>query len=611
MEKDNSYYSHERSELLNLIPEYARTVLEIGCGTGNLGKLIKQRQSCEIYGIELDKNAAKIAESKLDKIYSGFVEDYIEILPQNYFDCIILADVLEHLKTPEPVLKELLKSLKDDGLILVSIPNFCHYSVIEKILWESFKYAPEGILDNTHISFYTKGSMVKMLTGLNLQISEIIYAKVFLNINNELINILKDNKIEIENFLLDANNFQYFMTAKKLPEKMKSGRGNFSDQPISIILTLTDNIEFNNISIEKVIKQTLLPYKLIIIGNFSVLDKLPELPPENTQVIQLNQEKSYTFYLNKAVNNADGEYILLLNANSCVGPGYLEGMLEHFNFFENTGIVVPVSNSGNDNQKINNVPYDIKGLNNFEDYSNYIKNRLPQSVNFSEIRFAHNTSEIKDVESFCMLLTKNLIEQIGGFDTRLENNFFADDYCLRANLKGFKVIVARDVFVHNFPEINQKRTENNDYEIYKTKWNMVNNTSDLNIKYTDNDIFFPLEQKEDTFFDQIDNIEGKDITGLIRNLKLDIIYEKNITSYYKITCLYLLIKNYSNALEYLQKLLKAEKLNKDLCILLSYTLEQLKDEKMSRFFNTKNNEITNYSTLHDKLKKVYALLSII
>jgi 2-polyprenyl-3-methyl-5-hydroxy-6-metoxy-1,4-benzoquinol methylase len=600
MEKKDNYYDFERHDLLQFIPPDLHTYLDIGCGSGNLGKIIKQRQNCQVHGIELDKQAALIAESKLDKVYNGFIEDYLEVLPPGYFGCIIMADVLEHLKNPALVLQKLLRTLKSDGVIFISIPNFCHYSVIEKILWNSFYYEPEGILDNTHISFIAKGAMVKMLTDLNFQISVIFSPRFVWKINNELISILNENNVETGNFLEEAHNFQYYIQAKKIPEKI-----NFNNRSISLILTLTDNPEDNRLSFEKIIKYTHLPFKLIVIDKYSAIGQLKDLTPENTIVI--SGESSVPVSLNQALTIADGDYILILTADSYTGPGYLESMLEKFNFFENTGVVAPLSNNGSSNQKVDKVDYDINTLENLEEFTSFIKTRMPQFVNFKDVKYTDSSVEIRYVDSFCMLLPKSLIETIGGFDTRLENNF-ADDFCLRANLTGFKIIVDRDVFVHNNVK-EPVNSDNRDLEIFKTKWSISYVSNQITLKGSKNDIFFPLVQNQgDDFFEQLEKSDDKALSSITKNLILDLLFQNKIESYYKVICAYLIAKNYTVAMEYLSNLSKLEKINKDICILFSYTLGQLNDQKMSSHFKEKYNEITDYSTLHEKLKMVYDML---
>jgi len=96
----STYYQYERPEILELIPNHAKRILDIGCAAGWLGEAIKRRQACTVYGIEANPVAAKRAAERIDKVWNAHVEQIIEELDAAFFDCIVLADVLEHLINP-------------------------------------------------------------------------------------------------------------------------------------------------------------------------------------------------------------------------------------------------------------------------------------------------------------------------------------------------------------------------------------------------------------------------------------------------------------------------------------------------------------------------------
>lgn len=218
LEKDSEYYDSERSELLELVPLNAINILDIGCGNGKFGRLIKKRQECQVYGIELNKEAAEEALKNIDFIYQGSVNDSLKNLKENFFDCIIMADVLEHLLNPFDLLIELKKYLNESGLFLISIPNFCHYMVFEKIIFNEFKYYKSGILDNTHINFFSKEKLINFLIKQGFFIDSFSSAKSNDQINGEIINIFKQYDIPTDSFISQANDLQYFFNAVKSKE---------------------------------------------------------------------------------------------------------------------------------------------------------------------------------------------------------------------------------------------------------------------------------------------------------------------------------------------------------------------------------------------------------
>ena len=126
------YFDLVRPEILELIPVDAHKILDIGCGNGRLGEALKERQDCSVIGVELDEVAASAASLVLDECVNADIENLSE--PIGKFDCIILADVLEHLRNPETTLQFCRRMLTHDGCIIVSVPNARNLMVINGLL---------------------------------------------------------------------------------------------------------------------------------------------------------------------------------------------------------------------------------------------------------------------------------------------------------------------------------------------------------------------------------------------------------------------------------------------------------------------------------------------
>jgi len=121
--KPKTYYNFQRPEMLELLPKTSKRILEVGCGQGTFAAQIKAYNDAEVWGIEFMPKEGEIAKTTLDKVFIGPVEDFINELPDNYFDAIYFNDVLEHLAYPDNVLRDLKIKLVDGGLIISSIPN--------------------------------------------------------------------------------------------------------------------------------------------------------------------------------------------------------------------------------------------------------------------------------------------------------------------------------------------------------------------------------------------------------------------------------------------------------------------------------------------------------
>ena len=153
------YYGGERADVLPLLPEDlgpASSVLEIGCGRGATAALIKQRFGCRVVGLELNPEAAAAAESRLDLMIRGDVQ---EVEPGETFDAIVAFELFEHLTDGQAFLERAATWLRPGGRIVLSVPNVGHYSVVEDLIAGRWDYIPMGLLCATHVRFFTRRTL--------------------------------------------------------------------------------------------------------------------------------------------------------------------------------------------------------------------------------------------------------------------------------------------------------------------------------------------------------------------------------------------------------------------------------------------------------------------
>lgn len=146
------------------------TVLEFGPAAGRMTKYMQETLNCKVYIVEIDEEAAKIASAYAKETIIGNIEDYIwySKFKDIKFDFIIFADVLEHLYDPHTVLNRAQTLLAENGSIITSVPNIAHNSVIIDLLQNKFNYRRTGLLDDTHIRFFTHESLHGMINSCNL-----------------------------------------------------------------------------------------------------------------------------------------------------------------------------------------------------------------------------------------------------------------------------------------------------------------------------------------------------------------------------------------------------------------------------------------------------------
>ena len=149
-------------------------LLDVGCSTGYFGSLIQQDKDCVVDGIEIDAADAKEASTKLRKVYTFDLEmPWPESITKNRYDIIFMGDVLEHLRQPDDTLTKVSKLLKPGGAILLSTPNIAHISIWLELIKGNFKYESLGILDETHVKYFTRETLLDFADKAGLKATTI------------------------------------------------------------------------------------------------------------------------------------------------------------------------------------------------------------------------------------------------------------------------------------------------------------------------------------------------------------------------------------------------------------------------------------------------------
>lgn len=164
MEGDNIYYQQQRREMLEFIPTHAKRLIDIGCGEGRFGEIVKATlPECEVWGIEPTDAAAAEAKKRCDRLIHSPLDDVDEI-PSSFFDVVTMNDVLEHLPYSEPALRIARRILKQDGHLILSLPNVGYYLNLRDLIFKnSWEYKEYGVLDRTHLRFFTQRSAANLL----------------------------------------------------------------------------------------------------------------------------------------------------------------------------------------------------------------------------------------------------------------------------------------------------------------------------------------------------------------------------------------------------------------------------------------------------------------
>ncbi|MBE9609551.1 class I SAM-dependent methyltransferase [Chitinilyticum piscinae] len=167
------YYGFVRQEIIPLLPEHAPRALEVGCGNGATLAWLKASGLCrEAVGVEYSQSASQIAREHLDLVIEGNAE-HIDFGSLGQFDLILCLDVLEHLQDPWLMLRRLRERLSERGVLIVSLPNVRHHSVLLPLLLGGrWHYTDAGILDRTHLRFFTRDTARDLLETSGFAIAD-------------------------------------------------------------------------------------------------------------------------------------------------------------------------------------------------------------------------------------------------------------------------------------------------------------------------------------------------------------------------------------------------------------------------------------------------------
>ncbi|MCA9038438.1 MAG: glycosyltransferase, partial [Planctomycetaceae bacterium] len=473
-QKSDSYFEFARPDVQTLIPDTVRHILDIGCGAGALGASLKQVRSVSVTGIEANANAAARARLRLDYVLCQPIDD---VDPGTFdpgtFDCIVLADILEHLRDPIQTLRKCRQWLATDGCVIVSVPNSRHHSVVTGLIHGNWTYERAGLLDEDHVRCFTLREIQKLLYRSGFRVTH--QMGIPGSGHREWKQSGQTDTVHFGGLHisgLDPAEAEDFFIYQHLLQATPDHRRSFG--LTSIVIATWNQLACTRECVDSILIRTDEPFELIFVDNGSTdgtptyLETIP-----HAKVIRNTENLGFAKAVNQGLAVAQGSNIVLLNNDCVVSTGWLYGLLESLYDNELNGLAGPVSNNVSGEQQIS-VPYqDLSGMDGFA----------------WSLRGKRSLSITDRLVGFCLAFRRSLLDQIGTLDEQFRIGCFEDDdFCRRTIQAGYRAVIAQHVFVHHYGSVtfqgagfdlgeileeNQKR--------YAAKWNPNRPTADNSV----------------------------------------------------------------------------------------------------------------------------------
>lgn len=325
----DTYYQYSRPELHPLIPTDAKRILDIGCAAGALGRAIKERQACHVTGIEMVEAAARQAKERLDEVHIGDAIALMGGMPENAFDCIVFADVLEHMEHPEQCLAQARRILTKNGRIVVSLPNVRHWSVVKNLLEGHWNYEDAGILDRTHLRFFTRESMIRLFVEAGFRVESLTGTVLKgWEVPTGIVQSLNAHGLDTSSLEQEGRIYQFIVSASPAT----AAKDDPATEPsISVILPTRNRPDLLRDALGCLKAQYLKEFEVLVINDGEtpiddVLEEFPELEIRSLKTPAPAQGAAAA--RNLGLRSALGRYVAFLDDDDRYYPMHLERLLK-------------------------------------------------------------------------------------------------------------------------------------------------------------------------------------------------------------------------------------------------------------------------------------------
>ncbi|RLB91148.1 MAG: hypothetical protein DRH50_11380 [Deltaproteobacteria bacterium] len=454
-------------------------VLELGVATGYFSCFLQKQLECVVDGVEIDPVMAEESKLWCRKLLVGDLEQVClsEHFSRKSYDHVVCADVLEHLRDPAYVLKQLPDLLNRNGNVLISIPNIAYAGLILELISGEFSYRDEGLLDRTHLRFFTKTSFLDLLQTLSYTIEGIDMVHLpfemseFGSIVKKADPLLRDRLIALP----DSDVYQYIITAKAgnttrvkgdgtgiKQEKNATSKPSSSDPDklslapggwdagmgvVDIIVPVYGGLQETRQCLDSVLSNPQkTPFELVVIDDASPDQALKayieHLAKAGSITLLRNKNNiGFTGTVNRGMALHPGRDVVLLNSDTEVANNWLDRIRRCALSAPKIGTITPFSN----NATICSYPVFCQ------------ENCLPQGWDVGSLdRLFSDTNsgaiiDIPTAVGFCMYIKRPCLDQLGLFDEKSFGLGYGEenDFCMKAAKAGWRHVLCGDTFVYH------------------------------------------------------------------------------------------------------------------------------------------------------------------
>jgi GT2 family glycosyltransferase/2-polyprenyl-3-methyl-5-hydroxy-6-metoxy-1,4-benzoquinol methylase len=409
-----------------------RRVLDAACGSG-YGSEILAGPAAAVTGVDRDHEAIAICRALRVHPDLDFVQASVTAtgLPDRHFEAVVSFETIEHLDSGFPFLHEITRLLTDDG-----------------VLWLSTPLGGQVEGNHYHLSVYQRDMLLPYLREHFHEV-ELRYQR-----GDEF----------FDEPLTPAHSAR-FVDEYAIAECRRPRR--HDPELVSIIIPVRNQRDLTEECLASIARNTDQSHEIILIDDASEAETAGYLQSlESATVIRNETQLGFAASINRGIRAANGAFLLLLNNDTLVTPGWLGRLIDHTRD-THIGIVGAVSNHAAEPQLYSELDYpDTAAL-------DLLSLRLAEELKGLRL-------SVPKVTGLCMLIRRDLIQTIGGFDPRYGLGYCEDDdFCVRAKLAGFDIAVARDVFIHHYGSRTMSDESDNpddrmqsNWVVFKEKWGL-------------------------------------------------------------------------------------------------------------------------------------------